>query len=174
MFFFSLFTVTFGAHGTSLAWHQIKASDVGLCHNQNNDKSKLQLQPTWQFMATMNLNPLRKARVQTHILKVTCQVHYRRATVETLLLGSSHSSLYPGSVTFWGQSLGGATGYLHRTDYWSDSGDLFFFHLMVEWILYITIIDCFSCTYPVIPMGIPMHVIWGLTKMKNLRGLHHV
>ena len=159
------------AYGSSQARGWIGTTAAGLHHRGIQASSVTYTMAHWQCQIP---DPLRKARVQTHILKVTCQVHYRRATVETLLLGSSHSSLYPGSVTFWGQSLGGATGYLHRTDYWSDSGDLFFFHLMVEWILYITIIDCFSCTYPVIPMGIPMHVIWGLTKMKNLRGLHHV
>ena len=75
-FYFIFFKAAPAAYGNSQARGQIRAAAASLYHNPTNAESELCLQTTSQIMVTPDLNPLGKARDQTHILMDTSQVHY--------------------------------------------------------------------------------------------------
>ena len=68
------------AYGSSQARGHIGAIATGLHHSHSNTGFELHLRPTPQLRQRQILNPLSKARDQTHILMETRQVRYRWAT----------------------------------------------------------------------------------------------
>ena len=74
MLFFFLFIATPVVHGSSSATGSIGAAAAGLHHSHSNVESEVQLPSTPQFAATLNPNPLSKARDGTYILMDIGQV----------------------------------------------------------------------------------------------------
>ena len=56
------------AYGSSQARCQIGTAVARRCHSHGNTRSKPKLQATMQFVAAQILNPVSKAKDQTHIL----------------------------------------------------------------------------------------------------------
>ena len=65
-----LFRATLVAYGSSQVRCPIGAAAAGLCHSHSSTRSKLHLLPTPHLSQSQNLNPLSKARDQTHIIRI--------------------------------------------------------------------------------------------------------
>ena len=72
---FCFFRTALRAYGGSQARGLIGAVAAGLHHSHNNARSELHLRPTPKLTAMPILNPLSKARDQTHNLMVPSWVH---------------------------------------------------------------------------------------------------
>ena len=75
-FCFCLFRAAPVAYGSPQARGQIRAAAASLCHSRSNARSEPRLWPAPQLMATLDPNPLSKARDQTHVLMDTSQNRY--------------------------------------------------------------------------------------------------
>ena len=82
-FFFLLFRASPVAHGNSQARGRIRATVPSLNHSHNNAGSELHLQPTQQFMAMPDPNPLSKAKDRNCVLTDTSQIRFSWATTGT-------------------------------------------------------------------------------------------
>ena len=94
------------AHGSSQARGQIRATAASLRHSHSNTRSKLWLWPTPQLMAMPILNPLSKARDQTHILMDSTRFITSWATMGTPRMISYLSQCGLAESSFDGSSLG--------------------------------------------------------------------
>ena len=84
------------AYGGSQARDQIRAVAADLCHSHSNVGLEPHLRPTPQFMATMILNPLSKARIEpvsSWILVRFFSAEPQRELLPLRLIGNSDLAL---------------------------------------------------------------------------------